>query len=373
MKSVIRFITIVLATVVGVVVMWQLRIGVWLFILSLSVAVAFRPPIKELIARGVPAKIALTVTYIPVVGIIILFLALISNPLLVEMEMATNEFTIAYQYILVVWAQDNPAQQFIAQQLPSLDNLQQLAGGSEFGLLQLLLDVTSNLFEVIGIIILVLLLSVHWTVDQTRFERLWLLLVPVEQRVNTLAIWRDMEANIGAYIRSEVVQAFLTGLSLYVGYSLLGLNYPILLALGGILAWFIPVIGPFLILIPVTVLGLTQAWWVGVGAFIFTLVLFLMMEWLVEPHFFNRRRFSGLLLLLVLMVGINLFGFIGLVLAPPLSVAIQIFFSHLIYHRAGNTMVKSRPDLQDVQQRLTNLQSVITTEQTRALRLQLLT
>ena len=363
MKSLAWFIFIVLATVAGVTVIWQLRIGLWLLILSLAITAAFKTLIHRLVAQGISLKIALSITYTLVLGIIVLFLAYISNILVVEIQMLTNEFAINYQHIRVVWAEGDAAQRFIARQLPSWDYFSQLSGESQLGMLRTLLGVTSNFFESIGIILLALVISIRWTADHARFEQLWLSLVPVEQRTNALAVWRDIEGNIGAYLRSEMAQAFLTGLSLYIGYSLLGLNYPALLVVGGTVARFIPVMGPFLALIPVIILGFIQGWGIGVGSVLFTVVVFFIMGWLVEPRFFNRQRFSGLLLLPILMVCADLFGFIGLILAPPLSVAIQIFFSHLIYQRASVASVKAQPDLQNVQQRLVTLQTTIAAQQ----------
>ena len=49
----------------------------------------------------------------------------------------------------------------------------------------------------------------------------------------------------------------------------------------------------------------------------------------VEPRFFRRERYSALLIVLFVIAMAGAFGFIGMVLAPPLAVAIQILFEQL--------------------------------------------
>ena len=62
------------------------------------------------------------------------------------------------------------------------------------------------------------------------FERLWLSLLPSGQRKQARGILRTIEQDLGAYIRSEVIQSLLAGLLLSLGYWLLGSPYPTLLA-----------------------------------------------------------------------------------------------------------------------------------------------
>ena len=65
-------------------------------------------------------------------------------------------------------------------------------------------------------------LSLYWTADRNRFERLWFSLLPAEQRIRTRLVWRKLESTVGAYLRSEIVQTVLAVLIFAVGYNLWG-------------------------------------------------------------------------------------------------------------------------------------------------------
>ncbi|HMD82840.1 MAG TPA: hypothetical protein VKE92_16095, partial [Anaerolineales bacterium] len=57
-------------------------------------------------------------------------------------------------------------------------------------------------------------------------------------------------------------------------------------------------------------------------------VLFLLKE-VIEPRIFHRHKYSSLLTVLFVIGLAQAFGFIGVILAPPLAVAVQILFREL--------------------------------------------
>jgi predicted PurR-regulated permease PerM len=210
---------------------------------------------------------------------------------------------------------------------------------------------------------MILVLSVYWTTDRVRFERLWLSLLPVEHRAQARDIWRDIDSNIGAYLRSELIQSVLAGLLLGSGYWLMGLKYPVVLALAGTIAWFIPVLGALLALIPVVWVGLTGSLSMAVGAAVYTLVISIVLEWLVEPNFFNRQRFSRLLQVLIMIAFIDALGLVGLLIAPPVAIAVQILFGQLLQQQLPMLAGKTIPELADLQQRVAKIRSLLTTSE----------
>ena len=57
--------------------------------------------------------------------------------------------------------------------------------------------------------------------------------------------------------------------------------------------------------------------------------ILLALKLVIEPRFFSRHKYSSLLVVLFVIALAETFGFIGVILAPPLAVAIQILFQHL--------------------------------------------
>ena len=67
----------------------------------------------------------------------------------------------------------------------------------------------------------------------------------------------------------------------------------------------------------------------GVVATLYTVGILLALKLVIEPRFFPRHKYSSLLVVLFVIALAETFGFIGVVLAPPLAVAVQILFQHL--------------------------------------------
>ena len=189
--------------------------------------------------------------------------------------------------------------------------------------------VAQNFFTTVGQIAIILILSLYWSADQFRFERLALSLLPEEHHPRALHIWRSVEAGVGEYLRSELIQSVLTGLFLWLGFSVLGIRYPTLLALWGAIVRLIPWFGALIAVLPALFIGIGISSTVGILATAYTIGILLTLKLVIEPRFFPRYKYSSLLIVLFVIALAETFGFIGVILAPPLAVAVQILFREL--------------------------------------------
>lgn len=361
MKRLAWFATVILGTTTVVVLLWQFSAEFIQFLLSLAMAAAVRPIINYLkqqykLSPGIASILIYTVGLV-VIGT--LFYT-ISGLLLTELQRAANNFALTYEVIKAEWPQGTAFQQAVAKRLPPpLEFYNALTGEQGAVLFQTLFGVTSGFFTIIGQIFVILVLSIYWSIDRARFERLWLSLLPAEQRIGARDVWRNMEDGVGAYIRSELVQGLLAGVLLALGYWSLGIRYPITLALIGVLIGSIPLVGaPLAAMLPLVV-GLSSNPSLAVAAAICTGAIFLILELVVEPHFFDRQRYSSLLMVLGMVVLANDFGLLGLILAPLLVIVIQILSGYLMRQSVPTAAPKPILQVTDLQTRLTDVQTMI--------------
>ena len=114
------------------------------------------------------------------------------------------------------------------------------------------------------------------------------------------------------------------------GFTLLNVNYPLLLS--GIVALldFLPVLGVGIFLVPWGILAIAVGDnFLGIGLLILW-VLIAVVRQLAEPHLIGGRHgVHPLLTLLSLYAGARLFGFLGLLLFPALILLLyEILFSN---------------------------------------------
>jgi putative permease len=177
-------------------------------------------------------------------------------------------------------------------------------------------------------------------------------LLPSDQRKQARGIWRTIELNLGAYIRSEVIQSLLAGLLLCLGYWLLGSPYPILLAMIGALAWLLPVVGaPLAVILPL-LMGLLTSVQLSLFTALYTLFVLIALEVLVEPRLFRRKWDNPILTLIILLAMADAFGLLGILIAPPLSAVCQILWNLLVSHRLVSVAAVQVSDLKERQARV---------------------
>jgi predicted PurR-regulated permease PerM len=260
------------------------------------------------------------------VGLVIV----ISQPLTSDLQRLANDFLTAYENIRDTWPKASLVQQIIASQLPVAgDVITQVAGSQPAVLAQTVLGVTLSAFDFVAQVVLILVLSVYWSADQVRFERLWLSLLKAEDRMRARTIWRSVEHGMGSYIGSEVIQSLLAVLVLSAANTVIGLHYPVLVAVISAVLWFIPLVGGLIVVLTVIAFGLMSSPLVALVAVVITVAVLATLEYVVEPRLFDRKSYNPILVLVVMIAMTDAFGLLGLIVAPAVAVALQICIAEL--------------------------------------------
>ena len=251
--------------------------------------------------------------------------------MLVEGQTASRGFAAAWEQFQTAWPAGSPLQQFIARQIPQPDEMYlALQGALNLQLVQTGLGLTLGLVEAFSRIALVLVLSIYWSIDRDRFERLWLSMLQAEQRIRTRNAWQGIEEGVGAYLRSTALQFVVSAILLALGYRVLGLDAPVTVALLAAVIALIPLLGWVLAILPAALVGLIAGPGVGAFAAVYTLVVLLILRRAVAPRLLDQRRYNPMLAVVMMLVLTNVLGILGLLLAVPLAAVIQIVVSEFI-------------------------------------------
>jgi predicted PurR-regulated permease PerM len=327
-----RYTAIVAGALLGLALLWRVREPLLVFVLSLVLAAAFRLPIDTLVRRGLPRGAALAITYVLTLGIVGVLIYLIGIPLAWDLGDASSYLARAYEQALERWPQSPSVfLQTVAEQLPPAPLLYRMLAGEQGSvMLQGVMGFAGNIANVLSDLSLALVISVYWSADQVRFERLLLSLVPVTNRSHVRDAWHDVETRVGAYLRAEVFLVILgTGL-LWAGFRLMQLPYPALLALFAALARLVPWVGIPVALIPPLLIGSINTPTLGIVAAIITLMVLLVLEQGIKRRFFPQREYSSLLIGLTVIAMTYTSGLGGAILAPLLAITTQLIGGHLL-------------------------------------------
>jgi predicted PurR-regulated permease PerM len=167
-------------------------------------------------------------------------------------------------------------------------------------------------------------IAIYWSMDSTRFERLWLSLLPPARRTRVRRFLGRLERSVGAYVRSEILQTLLAGTLLTALYALIGIPYPFLLATLIALTWLIPILGGAVALIVAVLVGWFASWSTAVMAGGATLLVLALMEYIVQPRLYRGQRYWGILTVILMLALGDAFGLIGVLVAPPIALILQM-------------------------------------------------
>jgi hypothetical protein len=135
-----------------------------------------------------------------------------------------------------------------------------------------------------------------------------------------------------------------------LGYWALGSPYPVLLALAGALACLIPVVGAPLALLAPLFVGLLTGVQMSLLTALYTLVVLVALGVWVRPRLLKRRWDNPILTVVMMIAMADAFGFLGIILAPPLSAACQTLqWSSLVSRRAVSGSALQVSDLKERQ------------------------
>jgi putative permease len=338
----------IMTTLLGLVAFWQFRVVLVYVLLSLVVAATFRPISVSESRHSLRTRLRLILRYLAALIVAVLLLFIVGRFLIKDFQQLAQSLSSESAWMLPRWLQGGP----LAQWLPTPENLFLGITGQPGMALSAILGFTESIGSVLSGLVIALVLSVYWSINQNHFERLWLSLLPAEQRKQARNVWRTIEADLGAYSRSELIQSILAVIALGIGYWLLGSPYPALLAVTGAIAWLIPVVGGIFALLLPLVIGLLNGPQLALLTALYTVLVLVILQIAVEPRLFKIKQDNPLLTFVILLAMADAFGLVGIIVAPPISVILQSLWRLLVHENITPEVVLHVSDLRERQAQL---------------------
>jgi putative permease len=344
--------TAVLTTLLALVALWQFRIVVVYVLISLALAATVRPMARSESRRNFRTRLLSILLYVVSLGIFGLLIFLVGRLLISDLQQLAQKISIQSTWMLPSWLEGGFFQQALNRWLPTPGKLFEAITSQRELMYSAVLGFTQGIGGIVSGFLVILFLSIYWSINQNHFERLWLSLLPSEQRTHGRDIWRTLEHDLGAYTRSEIIQSLLAVLLLGLGYWMLGSQYPALLAVVGAVAWLVPVVGAALAVILPLLLGLLTGAPLSLLTVLYTFLVLIALQVWVEPRLFQRKWDNPILTLVIVLAMADAFGLLGIIVAPPLSVVCQILWNLLINDRLTPETTVQVSDLRERQARL---------------------
>ena len=148
--------------------------------------------------------------------------------------------------------------------------------------------------------------------------------MPVDYEKYVSGLWRRSQVKIGLWLQGQVLLGVLVGLLIFLGLSILGVRNALFLALIATVFEIIPVFGIVLATLPAIAVALTDG---GVTLALLVIGLYTIVQQfeanLIYPLVVKKIvGLPSILVILSLLAGAKLAGFLGILLSIPASAII---------------------------------------------------
>lgn len=179
-------------------------------------------------------------------------------------------------------------------------------------------------------VVLVAVISFYLSISKDGMETFLRIVTPIQHEQYVINLWARSQRKIALWMSGQFVLGIIVGILTFIGLTLIGVEYALLLAVVAALFELIP-FGIYLAIIPAITLSFTTG---GLSMMFFVVGLYIVIQQL-ESYLFaplivqKATGISPLIVILSILIGISLAGFWGLILAIPVAVTVLEYVNDL--------------------------------------------
>ena len=319
------------------------------------IAYMLDPVVDRFEARGLPRAVGIAVMLTAVLGAIALFLVLAVPGIAADISAFFHELPETLEGLqqklaplLREYGVEMPTTLSEAMERFNIDS-QQLAqaaapAGKAVGYL------AAGTFSVLGTIIGLLFVPVFAAYLLHDFDRITAgvaHLIPPKWRPYVLDVAREVDTVLGEFIRGQLIVMLILAVLYSTAYAALGVRLGVVIGIVAGLLSFIPYVGGAAALGLALVMCLLDwnGWWQVGGVVAAYTVIQVLESFIITPRIVGEKvGLPAIWVLFALMVGGELFGFMGVLLALPVAAVAKIFVMRTIaWYRSSEFFLASDP------------------------------
>ena len=338
-KSLIRYaIWMTALTVIVLIAAYQVRKVLLLLYISGLFAIGFSPIIRliekqRLLPVGekrFPRWLAILVLYLFIIGTLVGIGMLVFPPLYAQgrefIDMAPQLFERAQQWLI---------DRGLLREHLTIQQAVERAPVGEGG--QAVNTVFGAVMGVIGGIVgflTILIVTFYILVDADHLRNVMLQLFSKEERPRVAAASTEIVGKVSAWLGGQLLLAGIIGVTSAIGLWALGIPFFYVLALISAVGEMIPIVGPFLAAIPAIAVASTVSFQKVLLVIVFFVIQQQIENHVLVPKVMERQvGVSAVTVIIALLIGGNLLGIVGAILAVPTAAILQVVYTEVIKHR----------------------------------------
>jgi predicted PurR-regulated permease PerM len=332
-ERIIRIDTWSILKIIGILLafafLYLVRDVLMLLFAALFLAALMHPAARFFAARKVPKGVTVIILYVILFAFSVLVFGLLLPPLIDQSSSLLTSISSSWATLLngVHWLQDLSSRYGLSNNLQ--DGIQWIEGYVSHAAGGVFSTVTNVFLGVVELII-VLVMAYYMVVQENEARNMFHNFVPDEYKEISATILKRVEEKIGRWLLGQLSLCLVIGAMYFVGLSVIGVKAALVLAVFGGFCELIPYLGPILGAMPALLFALTESPFKALLCLVVIIIIQQFEGHIIVPKVMQKAvGLNPLVSIVALLVGAELFGIVGALLAIPVATALSVVLSEL--------------------------------------------
>ena len=300
------------------------------------IAWLLNPMVKRMCDRGMKRGLATTIAYLIMIAIIGAFIGLTIPSLgeqISDLVAAVPKITAdvkGWIDSIFIKLSDLSLENLDGVKSSFLLKIETFASGIQTNLPETAMNIVSSLVSGIGIIAISLVLGFYILYDFDKVSNGFIKLFPKKAKDEIQYLLDKLNESLYSFVSGTLWLSLMLFVVSVIGFSIIGLNAPVLISFICVITNLIPYIGPYMGAAVAAAIGFAESPVVGILTLIFILVVQTLEGQILNPIVMSKKmNLSPITIIISLLIFEYLFGIIGMVIATPVVAILKIIYVFL--------------------------------------------
>ena len=204
-------------------------------------------------------------------------------------------------------------------------SIEKIGTGLQTNLPAKMLSFISNMISGVGVILLSFVVGFYMLFNFNDISNGFIKLFPTNYRKETKQLLEKISDVIYEYVKGTLLLSFILMIISFIGFSIIGLKAPLLIAFVCAITNLIPYIGPYMGAAVAALVGFTQSNVIGILTLVFILITQTLEGNFLTPMFMSKKmHLQPVTILVSLLIFGYFFGIVGMIIATPATALLKI-------------------------------------------------
>lgn len=308
----------VIILILFVWLIFAIRDVILIVLVSIVIASAIEPAVRFLSRYRIPRTPSVLLVYVAAFALLIALVPLFFIPAFKDLVEASA--TLPQKISSLSFLTDPGGFFTTLSRLSYFDNFPSNLEGAFAGLSRGFIETASVIFGGFFSFVMIVVISFYLAVQEDGIAKFLRTITPARSETYIIGLWHRAQKKIGLWMQGQLLLGLLVGVVVYLGLTVFQIEYALVLAIMAAIFELIPVFGPILSAVPAVLIGFSHSAPTGLLVLGLYIVIQQFENHLLYPLVVKKIvGVPSIVVIIALIVGAKLVGFLGIILAVPVS------------------------------------------------------